>query len=90
MIRFANNFALYLLALIPVLIIFFYLAFHWKKLAMQRFGSLLLVQQLTPSVSRKDRRGKSCCCSRLVLTILAWRGRSRHEAEEVKRKAWTS
>jgi len=58
MIRFANNLALYLLALIPLLIIFFYLVFRWKKNALQRFGSLLLMQQLTPSLSRKRQIGK--------------------------------
>jgi Ca-activated chloride channel family protein len=53
MIRFANNFALYLIALIPLLIIFFYFVFRWKRNAMQRFGSLLLMKQLTPSLSRR-------------------------------------
>jgi Ca-activated chloride channel family protein len=53
MIRFANNFALYFLALVPLLIIFFYFVFRWKRQAMQRFGNLLLMKQLTPSMSRR-------------------------------------
>jgi Ca-activated chloride channel family protein len=53
MIRFANDFALYLFLLIPALIVFFVMVFRWKRKALSRFGNLLLLEQLTPTYSRK-------------------------------------
>ena len=41
MIRFANDFALYLLLLVPVLIFFYWLVFRWKRRALARFGNFI-------------------------------------------------
>jgi len=53
MIRFANIHFLYLLVLIPLLVIFFLLAFKFKKRAMQQFASLELLEKLARSTSIK-------------------------------------
>ncbi len=68
MIRFANNYALYLLLLIPALAVFFYFVFRWKRRAMQRVGNMLLLQQLTPAFSRSRRNWKIV----LLLAALAF------------------
>jgi Ca-activated chloride channel family protein len=88
MIRFANNFAFYLLSLLPLFIIFFYFVFRWKKQAMQRFGSLLLLKQLTPSLSRKRQIWKIVLSlAALLFMILALaRPQLGTKLEEVKRE----
>jgi len=88
MIRFANYPALYLLLLIPVLIIFFYLVFRWKRQAMQRFGSLLLLQQLTPALSRKRQIWKIVLSLAAVLFLILALARPQlgTKLEEVKRE----
>jgi Ca-activated chloride channel family protein len=88
MIRFANNLALYLLLLIPFFIVFFYFVFRWKKQAMQRFGSLLLLKQLTPSLSRKRQIWKIVLSlAALLFMILALaRPQLGTKLEEVKRE----
>jgi Ca-activated chloride channel family protein len=88
MIRFANNFALYLLVIIPVMIVFFYFVFRWKKNAMQRFGSLLLLQQLTPSLSRTRQVWKiALLLGAMLFAILALaRPQIGTKLEEVKRE----
>lgn len=53
MLRFDNLLSLHLLWLIPLLILFYVLAFRWKKNALERFGSLDLIKKLTQSISRK-------------------------------------
>ncbi|MDZ7292436.1 MAG: VWA domain-containing protein [candidate division KSB1 bacterium] len=88
MIRFANNFALYFLLLVPLLIIFFYFVFRWKRQAMQRFGNLLLMQQLTPSLSRKRQVWKIVLLlAALLFAVLALaRPQVGTKLEEVKRE----
>ncbi len=51
-LRFAHAHYLSLLALVPLLIVFYSLVFRWKRRAMARFGDLELVQKLGRSVSR--------------------------------------
>ncbi len=53
MLRFQNIFFLHLLWMIPLLILFFFFVFRWKKNALKRFGNLALIQKLTASTSRK-------------------------------------
>ena len=88
MIRFANDFALYLLLLIPSLIVFFVLVFRWKRQAMSRFGNLLLLEQLTPTYSRKRSVWKIVLMlAALSFMILALaRPQLGTALEEVKRK----
>jgi Ca-activated chloride channel family protein len=88
MIRFANNFALYLLLLLPALIVFFYFIFRWKRQAMQRFGSLLLMKQLTPSLSRRRQIWKIALLlgAMLFLILALARPQLGTTLEEVKRE----
>lgn len=88
MIRFANEFALYLLLLVPVLIAFFVMVFRWKRKAMSRFGNLLLLEQLTPTFSRKRSVWKiALLLAALSFMILALaRPQLGTALEEVKRK----
>ena len=51
MFRFENGFYLYALAIIPILITFFVVAWKARKLALKRFGNLDLVQRLMPDAS---------------------------------------
>lgn len=53
MLRFDNLLCLHLLWLIPLLIIFYFLVFRWKKNALERFGNLDLITKLTRSISRR-------------------------------------
>ena len=52
MIRFAHNEYLYGLALLPVLLVVFVWAFRQRRQALQRFGSLVLLQQLMPAIGK--------------------------------------
>ena len=53
MLRFANEHFFYLYFLIPILIVFFWLTFRWKRRAMQKFGNMELLKKLTLSTSKK-------------------------------------
>ncbi len=88
MIRFANDFALHLLLLIPALIVFFVLVFRWKRKAMSRFGNLLLLEQLTPTYSRKRRVWKIVLSLAAILFMILALARPQlgTALEEVKRK----
>lgn len=88
MIRFANEFALYLLLLLPALAVFFYLVLRWKRKALQRFGNVLLLQQLTPAFSAARRNAKiALLLAALAFMILALaRPQLGTALEEVKRK----
>jgi len=88
MIRFANNLALYLLLLIPLGIIFFYFVLRWKRQALRRFGSLLLLEQLTPSFSNKRRNWKIVLllAAMLFLILALARPQLGTKLEEVKRE----
>ncbi len=65
MIRFAHEQVLYLLVLIPLLAVFYVLAFRWKRRAMERFGHLPLLQKLAANTSRRRQVLKA------VLVVLA-------------------
>ncbi len=65
MIRFAHEQVLYLLVLIPLLVVFYVLAFRWKRRAMERFGHLPLLQKLAANTSRRRQVLKA------VLVVLA-------------------
>jgi Ca-activated chloride channel family protein len=88
MIRFANENLLYLLALIPVFIFFYYLVFRWKRAAMQRFGNLELVKKLSLSASRKRQIWKvALLVAAMFFAILALaRPQVGSKLEEVKRE----
>jgi len=88
MIRFANNLAFYLLVLLPLLLVFFYFVFRWKRQAMQRFGSLLLLQQLTPTLSRKRQIWKIVLllAATLLMILALARPQLGTKLEEVKRE----
>lgn len=58
MFRFAHPIYLYLLAILPVLTIFYLYVVITGKRAIRRFGDPMLVLQLTPEVSRKRERLK--------------------------------
>ncbi|MDZ7271177.1 MAG: VWA domain-containing protein [candidate division KSB1 bacterium] len=53
MLRFANEQILYLLLVVPLLALFYAVAFRWKRRAMERFGHLPLVQKLAANTSRR-------------------------------------
>ena len=88
MIRFANDTILALLLLVPLLIVFFYFAGRWKKTALQRFGNLVLIEQLMPSLSRRRRVWKNSLIIAAVLFIVLALARPQFGTalEEVKRK----
>jgi Ca-activated chloride channel family protein len=52
MLRFANSYLLYLLWLLPLLIVFYVVAFKAKKRAMAKFGTLDLIKKLSRNTSR--------------------------------------
>ncbi|MFH1319465.1 MAG: VWA domain-containing protein [Bacteroidota bacterium] len=52
MFRFANIDYLYAFALIPVLIIIFWIMLYWKKRALRAFGDISIINQLMPFVSK--------------------------------------
>ncbi|NOZ60816.1 MAG: VWA domain-containing protein [Calditrichaeota bacterium] len=66
MFRFYNQIYLYLLALIPILIVFYVFVFRWKKKAMERFGNLELIKKLTESFSKNRQILKAAL---IILTI---------------------
>lgn len=66
MLRFANAYFLHMLWIIPVLILFYALAFKAKKRAMARFGNLDLLKKL----SRNTSRGRQTAKIALILTSL--------------------
>lgn len=88
MIRFANSQALYLLALVPVGMVFFWLVFRWKTQSLARFGNLELVQKLTSGVSRGRQIFKaSLLLAALFFFIIALaRPQIGTRLEEVKRE----
>ncbi|MBI5216510.1 MAG: VWA domain-containing protein [Ignavibacteriae bacterium] len=53
MIRFAHPEYLYALALVPLLLVLFWLARRWRLNAMKRYGNLSLLEQLMPQASKK-------------------------------------
>ncbi|MDW7680775.1 MAG: VWA domain-containing protein [bacterium] len=88
MIRFANQFYLHLLWLVPLLIVFYMLVFRWKKNALARFGQLELIQKLTMSISRKRQIVKvSLLIFAVILMILSLaRPQLGTKLEQVKRE----
>ncbi|MBC7188337.1 MAG: VWA domain-containing protein [Calditrichaeota bacterium] len=87
MLRFANEHLLYLLFLVPLLVAFYALAFHWKRRAMERFGHLPLLQKLAANTSRRRQILKAALLVlALSLMILALaRPQIGTKLEEVKR-----
>jgi Ca-activated chloride channel homolog len=65
MLRFANNYLLHLLWLIPLAIVFYILVFRAKARALQRFGNIELMKRLAANASRTRQIAKA------VLIILA-------------------
>lgn len=53
MIRFAHPEYLYALAVLPALLVLFWLARRWRMNALKRYGNLSLLELLTPAASRR-------------------------------------
>lgn len=58
MFKFENEFYLYGLALLPILIFFYWMTKHWRKKAIQRFGESALVSRLIPDFSSRKHQTK--------------------------------
>ena len=52
MFRFEQELHLYVLAILPILLIFFVIAWRQRKKALERFGNNSLLVQLMPRVSK--------------------------------------
>lgn len=88
MLRFAHQIFLQFFWLIPLLIVFYVMAFRWKKQALARFGNLELIKKLTQSISRHRQLGKvALIILSVVFMILAVaRPQIGTKLEEVKRE----
>jgi Ca-activated chloride channel family protein len=88
MLRFANLYLLHLLWLIPVLIVFYVLAFKAKRRAMAKFGTLDLMKKLSRNTSRGRQITKISLIliSILFLVIAMSRPQIGTKIEEVKRE----
>ncbi|HDQ00232.1 MAG TPA: VWA domain-containing protein [bacterium] len=88
MIRFATQYYLHLLWLVPILVVFYMLVFRWKKNALARFGQLELIQKLTMSISKKRQLIKVCLLIvAMILMILSLaRPQLGTQLEQVKRE----
>ena len=51
MIRFEHTEFLYALALIPVMLLIFLIMMQWRKKALRRYGSMLVISRLHPESS---------------------------------------
>lgn len=88
MLRFAHTFLLHLLWLIPLGVVFYYLAFKSKKRAMERFGNLELLKKLSRNTSTGRQIAKIALILAAVLfTVFAMaRPQIGTKLEEVKRE----
>ncbi len=88
MIRFAQIYALHLMWLIPLLIVFYFFAFRAKKRAMQKFGNLELLKKLSRNTSRARQFGKISLIlfAIMFLVIALARPQIGTKLEEVKRE----
>ena len=88
MVRFDNLIYLHFLWLVPLLILFYVFVFQLKKKAIERFGSLELVQKLTLSLSRKRLFGKIALllCSVFFVILSLAKPQIGTKLEQVKRE----
>jgi len=88
MFRFENPEYLYALALIPVLAVFFAIAWHARKIAIRRFGEHRLMQKLMPETSRyKDSVKFILLMLALSFLVIGWANPQwGTKKEKVKRK----
>lgn len=88
MIRFANPHMLYLLILVPVAVLFYWLAFRWKQRALARFGNLALLQKLMVgwSRSRQVLKASLVIISLMLMIVALARPQIGTRIEEVKRE----
>jgi Ca-activated chloride channel homolog len=88
MFRFALQYYLYLLFLIPVLWIFYILVFTEKKRAMKRFGNLELLKKMSETTSRVRQIGKIVLILFAIVFIVISLARPQigTKLEEVKRE----
>jgi Ca-activated chloride channel family protein len=70
MFRFANQFWLYALALVPLLAGFFIWTFRQKRKAFARFGNLVLLERLSRSTSRRRQVAKAAMLVGAILVLL--------------------
>lgn len=86
--QFGNPTSFWLLAIVPVLVVFFVWAFRARQRALERFAASRLAEQLTQSVRRPARRWKAALLVAAVLfTALALaQPRWGFEWREVKRR----
>jgi Ca-activated chloride channel family protein len=88
MLRFAHPQFLHLLWLVPALAVFYYLAFRWKRSALERFGNLALVDRLIASTSRTKQilKASLLVASLLFMSLALARPQIGTRLEEVKRE----
>lgn len=88
MFRFAQPEFLYLLALLPVLIVFYIYASVWGKKATKRYGNLDLIRQLAPEVSIRRRNLKFWLLFGAITAVIFVLARPQFgsKLEKVKRK----
>jgi len=88
MFRFAQPEFLYLLALLPVLIVFYIYASVWSKKAIKRYGNLDLIRQLAPEVSIRRRNLKFWLLFGAIIAVIFVLARPQFgsKLEKVKRK----
>ena len=88
MLRFANSYLLHLLWLLPLLIVFYVVAFKAKKRAMAKFGTLDLMKKLSRNTSRGRQIAKvSLLLVAIFFLVLALaRPQIGTKIEEVKRE----
>ena len=73
MFRFENQEYLYAWMIIPILVLFFYIAWIARKRALQRFGSLELVQRLMPQASNFKHVLKFILLAfALIILVIGW------------------
>jgi Ca-activated chloride channel family protein len=70
MYRFANIEYLYLLAIIPVLWLFFIAMLQWRKKALDKFGQHDLVQTLIPGYAKNRMRSKAILYSFVLILVI--------------------
>ena len=88
MFRFSQQYMLYALWLVPLLIIFYYFAFRAKRRAMQKFGNMELLQKLSRNTSKKRQVSKTALILVTVFFLIFSLARPQigTKVEEVKRK----
>ena len=88
MFQLENKLFLYMLALVPVLIVLYWLNNRWRKKALKGYGDVAIIQQLIPDVSKAKRIWKFIVFvfAFVLLTVGIVNPQVGTKLEEVKRK----